>query len=109
MCTKAAGSSSVFSIRLATSSFMVSTRSSTKTRRSASNGVRVAAPTTASSMSPTRITWAPVGRTQVRSGCEPVCTRRRTPSGSAAPTARSSAASARAAVRLPDPAGPWKR
>ena len=39
-CTYDAGSSSVFSSRLATSSFMVSTRSSTKTRRFASNGVR---------------------------------------------------------------------
>ena len=38
-----AGSSSVFSIRLATSSFIVSTRSSTNTRLRDSNGVRVAA------------------------------------------------------------------
>ena len=72
-CTKAAGSSSVLSSRFATSSFIVSTRSSTNTRLRASNGVRVAAATTGSSTSSTRITCAPVGRTQVRSGCEPCC------------------------------------
>ena len=42
-CTKSAGSSSVFSSRLATSSFIVSARSSTNTRRDDSNGVRVGA------------------------------------------------------------------
>src|SRR3954454_15756050 len=56
---------------------MVSTRSSTNTRRRDSNGVCVAAATTGSSMSSTRITWTPLGWTQVRSGCAPCITRRR--------------------------------
>jgi hypothetical protein len=94
---------------LATSSFIVSARSSTKTRRELSNGVRPAADTTASSTSLTRITCAPVGLTQVRSGCVPASTRVRAASGSDSPSASSSAASARAAVRLPVPGGPWKR
>ncbi len=105
-CTYDAGSSSVFSSRLATSSFIVSTRSSTNTRRRASNGVRVAAFTTGPSTSSTRITCAPLGRTQVRSGWVPCITRVRTPSGSSEPSASSSAANARATVRFPVPAGP---
>ena len=80
-CTNRAGSSRVLSRRLATSSFIVSTRSSTNTRRDASNGVREDAATTGSATSSVRITCAPVGRTQVRSGCEPAPTRRRTPIG----------------------------
>ena len=107
--TNAAGSSSVFSSRLATSSFIVSTRSSTNTRRLDSKGVRVAAATTGSSTSSVRITCAPVGRTQVRSGCAPDIARWRALSGSGEPAASSSAANARAAVRLPTPPGPWKR
>ena len=107
--TNAAGSSSVLSSRLATSSFIVSTRSSTNTRRLDSNGVRVAAATTGSSTSSVRITCAPVGLTQVRSGCEPDMARWRALSGSGEPAASSSAAKARAASRLPTPAGPWKR
>ncbi len=87
----------------------MSTRSSTNTRRRASNGVRVAALTTGPSMSSTRITCAPVGRTQVRSGCAPCITRVRTSSGSGDPSASSSAANARATVRFPVPAGPWNR
>ena len=54
-CANDGGSSSVFSIRLAASSFIVSTPSRTNTRRCASNGVRDAAPTTGSSMSATRM------------------------------------------------------
>ncbi len=108
-CTNAAGSSSVFSSRLATVSFIVSTRSSTKTRRLDSNGVREAAATTGPSTSAARIWAAPVGLTQVRSGWLPLPTRWRTRSGSASPSASSSAAKARATVRLPTPAGPWKR
>ena len=108
-CTNDAGSSSVFSILLATSSFMVSARSSTNTRRVASNGVRAAAATTGPSTSSTRMTCAPLGRTQVRSGWAPVITRRRTSSGSGSSCASSSAASARATTAFPVPGGPWKR
>ena len=53
---------------------------------SASNGVRVAALTTGPSTSSTRITCAPLGRTQVRSGCVPDATRWRTDSGSSEPS-----------------------
>ena len=67
-CANAGGSSSVFSSRLAAWSFIVSAASITNTRRRDSNGVRVAAATTGSSMSPTSISAAPEGRTQVRSG-----------------------------------------
>ena len=74
-CTKEAGSSSVLSSRLATVSFIVSTRSSTNTRRRDSNGVREAAATTGPSTSAARIWAAPVGLTQVRSGWLPVMTR----------------------------------
>ena len=57
-------------------------------------------------MSPTRISCAPLGATQVRSGCAPDARRaaRRRP-GSATPVASSSAANARAAARLPAPRG----
>ena len=103
------GSSSVLSIRLAAWSFIVSARSMTNTRRCASNGVRVAAATTGSSMSETSISAAPLGATQVRSGCAPERTRAAAPAGSAAPSASSAAASSRATSRLPLPAGPWKR
>ena len=53
--TNGAGSSSVFSSRLATVSFISSTRSSTNTRRLDSNGVRDAAATTGPSTSAARI------------------------------------------------------
>ena len=108
-CTNAGGSSSVFSMRLAAWSFIVSTASITNTRREDSNGVRVAAATTGSSMSATSISAAPEGVTQVRSGCEPRATRSATRSGSCAPSASSAAANARAIARLPVPAGPWNR
>ena len=52
---------------------------------------------------------APLGVTQVRSGCTPCLTRSRALAGSAAPSASSSAANARAASRLPLPAGPCRR
>jgi hypothetical protein len=107
--TNGAGSSSVFSSLFAACSISVSARSSTNTRRAASNGVIAAAAITGSSTSPTSISWAPLGTTHVRSGCVPCSTRVRAPAGSAAPCASSSAANARAAVRLPLPAGPWKR
>ena len=106
---KSAGSSSVLSIRLAAWSFIVSARSMTNTRRRASNGVRVAAATTGSSMSETSISAAPLGVTHVRSGCTPCSTRVLTDSGSAAPSLSSAAAKARATVALPEPPGPWKR
>ena len=67
-CAKGGGSSSVLSILLAAWSFIVSAPSITKTRRWDSNGVRDAAPITGSSMSPTSISAAPLGRTHVRSG-----------------------------------------
>ena len=70
-CTNAAGSSSVLSIRLAASSPSSSTRSITNTRRRDSNGVLLAAAITGPSMSETSISWAPLGTTQVRSGCAP--------------------------------------
>ena len=107
--TNEAGSSSVLSSRLATVSFIVSTRSRTNTRRLDSNGVLDAAATTGPSTSAARIWAAPVGLTQVRSGCVPAITRWRALSGSASPSASSSAAKARATVRLPVPAGPWNR
>ena len=81
----------------------------TKTRRRASNGVRVAAATTGSSTSPTRIPAALAGATQVRSGCTPCSTRVRALPGSGAPSESSAAAKARAAAAFPLPAGPWKR
>ena len=108
-CAKAGGSSSVLSIRLAASSFIVSARSITKTRRRDSKGVRVAAATTGSSMSETSMSAAPLGATHVRSGCAPRRARARALEGSAAPSASSSAAKARATSRLPAPAGPWNR
>ena len=55
-------------MRLAAWSFIVSAASITNTRRADSNGVRVAAATTGSSMSPTSISAAPDGVTHVRSG-----------------------------------------
>ena len=101
------GSSSVLSIRLAAWSFIVSARSMTNTRRRASNGVRVAAATTGSSMSATSISAAPLGVTQVRSGCTPCSTRSRDGVGVGARRRLSSAAAkARATSRLPAPAGP---
>ncbi len=108
-CTKRGGSSSVFSSRLAAWSFIVSADSITNTRRLDSNGVRVAAATTGSSMSATSISAAPDGRTHVRSGCASRATRSATVSGSAAPSASSAAANARAVAALPAPAGPWNR
>ena len=107
--TNAAGSSRVLSMRLAASSPSSSARSITNTRRLDSNGVLLAAEITGSSMSETRISWAPLGTTQVRSGCAPLITRARALSGSASPSASSSAARARAAARLPAPPGPWNR
>ena len=82
--TYGGGSSSVFSSALAASSFIVSARSSTNTRWRASNGVREAAETTASSTSRRSISCAPLGATHVRSGCVPCSTRVRADSGSAA-------------------------
>ena len=66
-------------------------------------------PPPASSTSSTRITCAPLGRTQVRSGCVPCCTRRRTASGSGCPrrAARRRTPARRCACRCP--AGPWNR
>ena len=110
-CTNGAGSSSVLSSRLATSSFMVSTRSSTNTRRADSNGVRVAAATTGlvhvlECASRAR----PSGVTQVRSGWMPVSTRRRTLVGVRRRPRRAARRRTRAPPsRLPTPAGPWKR
>ena len=88
-------------MRLAAASIIVSARSITNTRREASNGVRVAAATTASSTSETSSSCAPEGVTHVRSGCDPRLTRSCSPS--------SAAATARATVRFPVPAGPWNR
>ncbi len=93
-------------MRLAAWSFIVSTDSITNTRRADSNGVRVAAATTGSSMSPTSISAAPDGVTHVRSGWQSRATRAATVSGSRAPSASRTAANARAIARLPVPAGP---
>src|ERR1700730_6249482 len=60
-------------------------------------------------MSETRISCAPLGTTQVRSGCEPESALSLAPSGSGDPAVSSSAATARAAERLPAPPGPWNR
>ena len=57
-------------------------------------------------MSLTRISCAPLGATQVRSGCAPEATLARALAGSGEPAASSSAAIARAADRLPAPPGP---
>ena len=103
------GSSSVFSSAFAASSFITSTRSSTKIRCAASNGVCDAAPTTVSATSRRSISCAPDGVTQVRSGWLPCSARTLTFAGSFAPLARSSPANARATSRLPEPAGPWSR
>ena len=67
-CTNAAGSSSVFSMRLAACSLSVCAASITNTRRADSNGVRAAAATTGCSMSATSISVAPDAVTHVRSG-----------------------------------------
>ena len=83
--TYGGGSSSVLSSELAASSFIVSARSSTNTRWRASNGVRDAADTTASPTSRRSISCAPLGATQVRSGCVPCCTRVRADAGSSRP------------------------
>ena len=90
------GSSSVFSSAFAASSFITSTRSSTKIRCAASNGVCDAAPTTVSATSLRSISCAPDGVTQVRSGWLPCSARTLTFAGSFAPLARSSPANARA-------------
>ena len=97
------GSSSVFSSAFAASSFITSTRSSTKIRCAASNGVCDAAPTTVSATSLRSISCAPDGVTQVRSGWLPCSARTLTFAGSFAPLARSSPAKARR--RLACPAG----
>ena len=94
---------------LAAGSSIVSTRSSTNTRQLASNGVWPAAATTDWSTSPRSMMWAPLGATHVRSGCTPASARAFAFSGSGASRASSSAANARAASRLPEPAGPWNR
>jgi hypothetical protein len=96
------------SIRLAAASFIVSARSMTKTRLVASNGVRLAAATTGSSTSATTMSAAPVGRTHVRSGCTPSSAGARPPRDRRA-VGEQPPAKARAAARLPAPAGPWKR
>ena len=106
-CTNAGGSSSVFSSRLAAWSFIVSTASITNTRRAASNGVRVAAATTGSSMSLTSISAAPLGRhpgeVRVRPARDPLARpragsrRRRRPAAPPRTRARS--------ARLPAPGG----
>ena len=96
-------------MRLAAWSLSVCAASITNTRREDSNGVRTAAATTGSSMSPTSISVAPDALTHVRSGCDPRCTRAATASGSLAPSASSAAANARAIARLPVPAGPCSR
>ena len=96
-------------MRLAAWSFMLSTASIANTRRADSNGVRVAAATTGSSMSATSISAAPEGRTHVRSGWLSRATRSATVPGLRAPSASSAAANARATVRLPVPGGPWNR
>ena len=108
-CTNGAGSSSVLSIRLAASSPSSSTRSITNTRRADSNGVLLAAATTGPSMSLTRISCAPLGDTQVRSGWDPDRARARALSGSVDPSLSSSAATARATERLPAPPGSVKQ
>ena len=105
-CTNDAGSSSVFSIRLAASSPNSSTRSITNTRHAASKGVLLAADMTGPAMSLTSISWAPLGATHVRSGCAPEATLARALAGSGEPAASSSPAIARAADRLPAPPGP---
>ena len=96
-------------MRLAAWSFIASTPSITNTRRADSNGVRVAAATTGSSMSATSISAAPVGRHPGQVGMavprDPLGDRPR----SARASASSAAANARATARLPVPAGPWKR
>ena len=104
-CANSGGSSSVLSILLAAASIRRSAPSMTKTRRGASKGVCEAAATTGS-MSPTSISAAPLGVTQVRSGCAPDMTLARAPSSS---PASSAAANSRATARLPAPAGPWNR
>ena len=99
-----AGSSSVFSSRLATSSFIVSTRSSTNTRRDASNGVRVAAAhhRLLHVLHAHDVRAASAGPRSGRDACR-AARAWRTASGSRRPSASSSAANARAAVRLPVP------
>jgi hypothetical protein len=94
------------SIRLAAWSLSESACSMTKTRREDSNGVCVAAATTASSMSPTSRPADEVGAIQVRSGCAPERTRAAAPSGSREPSESSAAANSRATSSLPLPAGP---
>jgi hypothetical protein len=59
--------------------------------------------------SATSISAAPVGATHVRSGWTPSLGAARGPRGIGAPSASSAPAKARAAARLPAPAGPWKR
>ena len=100
------GSSKVFSMRLAAWSFIRSTASITNTRLLDSNGVRVAAATTGSSMSATSISAAPDGRTHVRSAWLSRATLSATVSGLRAPCSSSAAANALATARLPVPAGP---
>ena len=108
-CANDPGSSSVFSNEFCDSSFMRSASTITNTRRLDSNGRRAAWRTMRVRTSSTRISCAPRGSIQVRSGCTPDMTRRSASAGSSAPAAISAAANARAARRLPLPAGPWKR
>ena len=96
-------------MRLAAWSFIASARSITNTRRRASNGVWLAAATTAWSMSETSISAAPLGATQVRSGWAPRPTRSAAETGSGEPSDRSTAARARARALLPAPPGPVMR
>ena len=78
----------------------------TNTRLRASNGRIAAWRTTCVRTSSTRISCAPRGSTQVKSGCTPDSTRRSASCGSGSPAEISAAANARAAARLPEPAGP---
>ena len=96
-------------MRLAAWSFIVPAASITNTLRVDSNGVCVMAATTGSSMSLTSTSPAPLGVTHVRSGWAPRATRAATVAGRRPPSASNAAASARATVRLPVPAGPWNR
>ena len=105
-----AGSSSVLSILFCDCSFIVSARSMTKTRRRASNGVRVAAATTGSSMSPTSISVRAARRDPGEVGMDAVLDALARVVGIGARRRRAARRRTRGpTARLPAPAGPWKR
>ena len=105
------GGSSTYFRRIAPNLSMRWKSSSTSTLRAPSAGLSAACCTISRAVGASMRPWAVVGSTTRRSGCVSARARRtwRSASSPVLPADRSSAAKARAAARLPDPAGPTSR